>query len=68
VSACREFTGVENVVRYTGGLHIVESEQVAVEVASFLEVKSSLTPSAIINTSHCTCPEAMDMIEKKINL
>jgi metal-dependent hydrolase (beta-lactamase superfamily II) len=62
VSACREFTGVENVLRYTGGLHIVESEQVAVEVASFLEVKSSLTPSAIINTSHCTCPEAMRLI------
>ena len=64
VSACREFTGVENVVRYTGGLHIVESEQVAVEVASFLEVKSSLAPSTIINTSHCTCPEAMKLIEE----
>ena len=64
VSACREFTGVENVLRYTGGLHIVESEQVAVEVASFLEVKSSLTPSTIINTSHCTCPEAMKLIKK----
>ncbi len=65
VSACREFTSVENVMRYTGGLHIVESEHVAAEVASFLHVKSSLTPTAVINTSHCTCPEALDIIIRK---
>lgn len=64
VSACREFTGVENVIRYTGGLHIVESEFVASEVSEFLAVKSTLTPSTIINTSHCTCPEAMKLIEE----
>ena len=65
VSACREFTGVENVLRYTGGLHIVESEQLAAEVADFLAVKSALAPTAVINTSHCTCPEAMRLIAEK---
>ena len=68
VSACREFTLVNEVLKYVGGLHIVDSEYVSAEVADFLEVKSALAPNAEIITSHCTCPEAMDMIEEKINL
>ena len=63
VSACREFTGVGEVSKYIGGLHIVESEFVAAEVADFFEVKSALAPNAEIITSHCTCPEAMDMMK-----
>lgn len=62
VSACREFTGINEVAKYVGGLHIVESDQVAAEVADFLEVKSALAPNAEIITSHCTCPEAMKLI------
>ena len=62
VSACREFTGINEVIKYVGGLHIVESDQVAAEVADFLAVKSALAPNAEIITSHCTCPEAMKLI------
>lgn len=65
VSACREFTGINEVIKYVGGLHIVESDQVAAEVADFLAVKSALAPKAEIITSHCTCLVAMDMIRNK---
>ena len=68
VSACREFTGVNEVSKYIGGLHIVESDQVASEVADFLDVKSKLAPNAEIITSHCTCPEAMELIKEGVNL
>ena len=61
VSACREFTSINEVSKYIGGLHIVESDQVAAEVADFLAVKSALAPKAEIITSHCTCPEAMEL-------
>ena len=64
VSACREFTGINEVSKYVGGLHIVESEQVTAEVADFLDVKSKLAPDAEIITSHCTCPEAMTLLGK----
>ena len=64
VSACREFTGINEVSKYIGGLHIVESDQVASEVADFLDVKSKLAPDAEIITSHCTCPEAMTLLGK----
>ena len=62
VSACREFTSINEVIKYVGGLHIVESDQVATEVADFLSVKSALAPNVEIITSHCTCPEAMKLI------
>lgn len=55
IEACRNFTGVDKVYAYIGGLHFVESERTIAETANFKQEICSNYPDIKIFTGHCTC-------------
>lgn len=79
MESCKEFTGQENIYAFIGGLHFIDSPQVAQEVDTFAKelneafaqnngnegASTPLTKPRII-TGHCTSNPAKELLKEKI--
>lgn len=54
IKSCCRFTGMPHVYAFVGGLHLVDGEQTASEVESFVNEMRSEYPDIKIYTGHCT--------------
>lgn len=63
IESCRQFTGVEKVRAFVGGLHFVEGPQVEQETSQFVHDISQGFPDTAIYTGHCTCEAAQKQLQ-----
>lgn len=54
IRSCREFTKVDRVVAFVGGLHLVDSEIVNDEVSLCVKEIQCVAPKITLYTGHCT--------------
>ena len=64
--SCREFTGVDQVYAFVGGLHFVDCNQTALEVDGFQKDWNALYPETLLYTGHCTSDKAKRELEQVI--
>lgn len=67
IEACRQFTGIEKVRAFVGGLHFVEGPQVEQETAQFVHGISQRFPDTAIFTGHCTCVVAQNQLQATLS-
>ena len=65
--SCREFTGVDKVYAFVGGLHFVDCNQTAMEVADFQQEWNAQYPDTLLYTGHCTSDKAKRELEQVIS-
>ena len=58
IQSCKKFTGEERVHAFVGGLHFVDCNRTAQEVAAFQEAWNRLYPDTLLYTGHCTSDKA----------
>ena len=68
MDACCQFTGTAVVRAFIGGLHLVDSRQVADEVATFLADKENTYPDTVFYTGHCTGTQARECLQNQKNI
>ena len=68
MDACCRFTQVGHVKAFVGGLHLVDSNQVGDEVATFLADKENSYPETIFYTGHCTGSQAREYLNHQKNI
>lgn len=62
MKSCCEATGCNEVYAFVGGLHFVESEETAHEVATFKREVEEHFPRCKVITGHCTCDKAKSLL------
>lgn len=64
--SCSDFTGIDKVHAFVGGLHFVDCNQTALEVADFQKEWNKHYPDTILYTGHCTSNKAKRELEQVI--
>lgn len=67
ISSCREFTEMDRVVAFVGGLHLVDSEVVGEEVSLCVKEIQSIAPKITLYTGHCTGDMAKQTLQEKFS-
>lgn len=62
MNSCREFTAVEKVRAFVGGLHFVDCNATQREVSQFIQDLNDNYPDTEIYTGHCTCDRAKQLL------
>lgn len=62
IESCRQFTGIEKVRAFVGGLHFVDGPQVERETSQFAHDISQGFSDTAIFTGHCTCAVAQNQL------
>ena len=63
ISSCREFTGLQNIKAFIGGLHLTEGPDMEKDVESFIAEIREIAPETRIITGHCTCEGAKKILQ-----
>ena len=64
IKDCIDFTGQTKIRAFVGGLHLVNHPDVKEEALAVLHELTSLYPEMKIITGHCTCDEAIKVMEE----
>lgn len=62
MNSCREFTAVDKVRAFVGGLHFVDCNATQREVSQFIQDLNDNYPDTEIYTGHCTCDRAKQFL------
>ena len=66
VQAAKQYTGIDKVYAYIGGLHFVDSDVVEKEVDAFVRDFYLVAPNAMLYTGHCTGEMAKELLLKSM--
>ena len=68
IESCRAFTGEDRVVAFVGGLHFVDDDWTAEEVARFVEDVKTVSPETKFYVGHCTGDRAKRLLSHHPNI
>jgi len=66
MKSCQDFTGEKRVCAFVGGLHFIDCQQTASEVAAFASALRATFPDTKIFTGHCTSDSAKHFLSEAI--
>ena len=66
IQAAKQYTGIDRVCAYIGGLHFVDSDVVEKEVDTFVRDFYLVAPEAQLYTGHCTGDIAKEFLSKSM--
>lgn len=68
IESCRAFTGEDRVAAFVGGLHFVDGDWTAEEVARFVEDIKAVAPETKFYVGHCTGDRAKELLSPHPNI